>query len=101
MTDGSTVIAPIVRTVQVPLPPEQAFELFTAGMGRWWPLHTHSIAADTHEGRVTVVSLTFEPRLGGRIVETMSDGSQGEWGRVLDWSPPRHVSFTWKPHLRP
>ncbi len=95
-----TTFPPVVRTVTVPLPPEQAFELFTSGMGRWWPVETHSIAADTHEGRMSTRSLTFEPHLGGRIVETMSDGSEGVWGRVLEWAPPQRVAFTWKPNLR-
>jgi DNA-binding transcriptional ArsR family regulator/uncharacterized protein YndB with AHSA1/START domain len=93
------VIEPVVKTVRVDLTQQQAFELFTEGMGRWWPLQTHSIAVDTHEGRVRAESLIFEPREGGRIYEVMSDGQEGDWGTVLEWNPPSRVVFSWKPNL--
>lgn len=57
---------PIVRTVEVRLPPSEAFELFPTGMGEWWPLDRHSIAVDSHGGRVTSTGLTFENHEGGR-----------------------------------
>src|SRR4051794_19942214 len=97
----SDVASPVITSVTVPLPPEEAFALFTEGMGRWWPLATHSIAADTHEGAVTATDVTVEPGVGGRIVETMSDGAEVPWGEVEEWDPPRRVAFTWKPTLRP
>jgi uncharacterized protein YndB with AHSA1/START domain len=99
MTEQSALTARVVKTVAVPLPPEAAFELFTAGMAQWWPLETHSVAADTHEGRVRAETVTFEPGPSGRIIETMSDGSQCEWGRVQAWDPPHRVAFSWKPNL--
>ena len=92
-------VAPVTKQVHVSLPREEAFALFTKGMGSWWPLATHSIAADTHEGRVTAERLVFETREGGRIYEVMSDGSEGEWGTVLLWAPPESVVFSWKPNL--
>jgi uncharacterized protein YndB with AHSA1/START domain len=54
---------------------------------------------DTHQGRVSVTGLVFEERKGGRIYETMSDGSEGDWGTVLEWSPPDRVAFSWNPTL--
>jgi len=89
----------VTKTVTVPVPPDAAFELFTARIAEWWPLETHSVAADTYEGRLTVTSLTFGAGVGGRIVESLSDGSEAEWGRVLEWEPSRRVAFTWKPNL--
>jgi uncharacterized protein YndB with AHSA1/START domain len=77
----------------------QAFALFTSGIGSWWPLAAHSIAADTLGGAVTATGLVFEEGQGGRLYEVMSDGTEGEWGRVLEWDPPRHVAFSWKPNL--
>jgi uncharacterized protein YndB with AHSA1/START domain len=68
-------------------------------MAEWWPLETHSIAADTLEGRVRARSVAVEPGVGGRILETMSDGVQAEWGRVLEWEPPHRVVLSWKPNL--
>jgi uncharacterized protein YndB with AHSA1/START domain len=93
------VIPPLVKTVEVEIEPMQAFQLFTTGMGTWWPLGTHSIAADTHEGRVQAKDVVFEPRPGGRIFEVMSDGQEGEWGTVRTWEPPHRVIFSWKPNL--
>ena len=101
MNTRSDLTAPVVTSVTVPLPPDEAFALFTDGMGRWWPLATHSVSADTHEGPVTATTVTMGARVGGRIVESMSDGGQADWGEVLEWDPPRRVAFTWKPNLRP
>jgi uncharacterized protein YndB with AHSA1/START domain len=94
-----TTIEPVVRSVNVELPVEETFELFTAGMDRWWPLHIHSLAVDTFEGRVTAERVVFEQHKGGRIYEVMSDGREGDWGSVLDWEPPTRVVFSWKPNL--
>jgi uncharacterized protein YndB with AHSA1/START domain len=101
MTEQSALTAQVVKTVTVPLAPAAAFELFTARMAEWWPLETHSIAADTLAGRVRASTIAFGPGVGGRIVETMSDGAQAEWGRVLEWEPPHRVVFSWKPNLDP
>jgi uncharacterized protein YndB with AHSA1/START domain len=92
-------LEPVVRSVQVELPVEEAFELFTAGMSTWWPLHVHSLAVDTFEGRVKAERVVFEQREGGRIYEVMSDGKEGSWGTVLQWEPPARVVFSWKPNL--
>ena len=35
--------APVRKSVHVAAPPDRAFEVFTAGIGRWWP-KTHSIS---------------------------------------------------------
>lgn len=99
MRSERDVLDPVVKNVHVEAGPDAAFELFTEGMGGWWPLHTHSIAVDTFEGRVTADRLVFEPRLGGRIYEVMSDGKDATWGTVLEWDPPARVVFSWKPNL--
>ena len=99
MPDPGTMIEPVVKRVRVELARDKAFRLFTAGMGTWWPLETHSIAADTYEGRLTAEELVFEEREGGRIYEKLSDGSDHAWGFVQVWDPPARVVFTWKPNL--
>ena len=99
MNEEAVGIEPVVKTVTVGLDIERAFALFTEGMGRWWPLQTHGVAADTHGGRIDPVSVVFEGREGGRIYETLSDGSEADWGRVLVWERPARVAFTWKPNL--
>jgi uncharacterized protein YndB with AHSA1/START domain len=96
---GKVVIEPVIKVVEVVLPIEKAFQLFTEGMAEWWPLHTHSIAADTFEGQTTAETVVFEPGEGGRIYEVMSDGTDRQWGTVLEWEPPSRVVFSWKPNL--
>jgi uncharacterized protein YndB with AHSA1/START domain len=91
---------PIRHAITVALPVAEAFELFTRGMGTWWPLATHSVAADTLEGEVTVESLVFEERVGGSVFEITSDGSRGQWATVLVWEPPGGFVLAWKPNLR-
>jgi hypothetical protein len=64
---------PVRQSVVVRRSLAETFTLFTDELDSWWPLHTHSIAADTFEGRVTVESITFERHVGGRVLERMSD----------------------------
>jgi uncharacterized protein YndB with AHSA1/START domain len=89
-------LAPIVRTVPVSWDPEAAFRRFTADFARWWPWPTHSIG-----GRERVERIVFECRAGGLIYEQHKDGRRFQWGRVLEWEPPRRVKFTWHPSRDP
>ena len=88
-------IEPVRKQLKVRLSVEQAFELFTAGIGKWWPLVTHSVGEEQAE------TCFFEGWIGGRIVEVLRDGSQAEWGRVLVWEPFHKVSFHWYPRRAP
>lgn len=88
---AATALPPLVKTVVVAAPVERAFDLFTAEIGQWWPLVTHSV------GQESAVSVEIECRLGGRIVETVQDGTTYVWGTVTDWSPGSTLTFTWHP----
>jgi uncharacterized protein YndB with AHSA1/START domain len=91
---------PITRTVTVRTPVHRAFEVFTARMGTWWPLETHSIAVDQGlEQRAK--SLRVEGREGGRIEEVLEDGSTRAWGAIEVWEPPSRVVYRWKPNDLP
>jgi uncharacterized protein YndB with AHSA1/START domain len=79
----------------VPADPETAFRRFTAEMGTWWPLATHSIG----QSRAENVAMT--PEVGGRIVETIAGGEQAVWGTIVAWEPPHRVAFTWHPGHEP
>lgn len=76
----------IRKEIQVGLPVERAFELFTAGIADWWPRETHSLANG---------QLTADWRVGGLIVEETSDG-RFEWADVLELDPPSSFRLRWR-----
>ena len=61
----------------------------TDWIDRWWPLRPFSMGEDK------VAAVTFERRVGGRVYETWQDGTEREWGVVLDWAPPERFVMTW------
>jgi uncharacterized protein YndB with AHSA1/START domain len=67
---------------------ERAFEIFTAGIGSWWPRDRHVLAAE-------VAEMVFEPWVGGNIVDRGIDGSECRWSRILVYEPPRRIVFSW------
>lgn len=81
-----TQVPPIRREIVVDLDAREAFELFTARIGEWWPVASHSVFG-------AGASVAFE---NGRIIET-SEGHTSEWGTVTEWDPGARVSFTWHP----
>ena len=81
-------IAPVRKEVRVRAAQDHAFEVFTAGLGRWWPT-TMSI------GTSPMKQAVLEPRLGGRWYELGQDGSQTNVGRVLVWEPPHRFVISW------
>lgn len=88
-------IEPIRKRRQVPLQPDRAFDLFTAGMHRWWPLATHSI------GGVATTGVRFEGRIGGRVVEVTEEGEEYVWAEVIAWDPPHRFVLAWHPQIDP
>lgn len=84
-------LAPIVVELVVACPPDRAFDYFTRDIGRWWPLDSHSVGLAQSE------SVRFEPHVGGRLVETLADGSESAWGTVEAWHPGSMLRFTWHP----
>lgn len=79
-------IPPIRREVLIELGVEEAFELFTDGIGTWWPLERLSVFAESS-------SVGFKD---GRLIET-ADERTTEWGTVTEWKPGERLSFTWHP----
>ena len=88
-------IEPIVKTRTVPIPVDRAFELFTADIGTWWPVHTHSI------GQSDDVKVRFEGWVGGRVIETAATGEEHAWADVIAWDPPHRVLVAWHPSTDP
>ena len=81
------VIEAIRRTFTVRAPQERAFEVFTTGMGTWWPRDGHTFA----QGEAVM-----EPRPGGRWYERAADGTEYDWGQVAEWQPPGRVLLLWQ-----
>jgi uncharacterized protein YndB with AHSA1/START domain len=88
-------------SVRVRVPQEDAFDVFTREIDRWWRQGPKFRIAGRRRG-----TLVFECALGGRLFETfeLSSGSRTiEVGRVTLWDPPRRLELEWrgvnfKPH---
>jgi len=81
--------APVRKSVVVRAPAARAFEVFTAGIARWWP-KSHHIGASEAQSQV------IEPRSGGRWFERGIDGVECEIGKVLTWQPPTLLVLAWQ-----
>jgi Activator of Hsp90 ATPase homolog 1-like protein len=78
----------ISLSFEVACDPSHAFELWAERTSLWWP-HHHSRSGDPD------LSITFEPRAGGRIFERTSDGREHDWGEIVVWDPPRRLEYLW------
>ena len=87
-------IAPVVKSIDVRRSATDAFRVFTAEISAWWPKETHT-RAKTAAGEVTA-RVTIEPRVGGRIYETLSDGRELEWGEVTAYEPGALFAMAWR-----
>ena len=81
----------IRKSIHVRRAVDDAFRLFTAEMGRWWPLRE----GFTHGGE-RAHEIFLEGRVGGRFYERYRDGEELEIGRVSAWEPPARVVFSWR-----
>jgi len=81
--------APVRKSIFVQASPEHAFEVFTAGIGRWWP-KTHKI------GSADLDRPIIEPKADGRWYELDVDGSECEIGKVAVWEPPTRLILIWQ-----
>ena len=80
---------PVVRhQVVVPGTPERAFAAFTERFDAIKPREHNMLGSP-------IVSTTFEPQVGGHIVDRGEDGSECRWARVLLFDPPDRLVFSW------
>jgi uncharacterized protein YndB with AHSA1/START domain len=79
--------------VIVAAPIDQAFAVFTEGIGSWFPAEYNLLP-------VKIAERVFEPRAGGRVYDRGVDGSECHWARVLVYEPPNRVVISWdiNPH---
>jgi uncharacterized protein YndB with AHSA1/START domain len=88
----SEQVPPVVVGIDVRRGVEEAFRVFTAEIGAWWPVAGHSVEPDR------VATVVLEGRPGGRLFERWHDGGEAEWGRVLAWEPPHRLVLAWSPN---
>jgi uncharacterized protein YndB with AHSA1/START domain len=80
---------PVRASVTVEAPRERAFELFTEGMGEWWPKE-FSWSQDKLE------AIGIEPHADGFAYERGPRGFTIHWGRVTAWDPPARLVLNWQ-----
>jgi uncharacterized protein YndB with AHSA1/START domain len=85
---ATITIAPVRKSIRVNAGQARAFEVFTTGLGRWWPLD-HGI------GKTPRKSVAMETRLGGHWYELAEDGTQTNIGKIIVWDPPKQFVMTW------
>jgi len=86
---GSTADIPVRKTIVVKAGAAHAFRVFTEGFDTWWP-RSH------HIGKEPMRRAILEGRIGGRLYSEHVDGTECDWGTVLDWEPPHRFVFAWQ-----
>jgi len=76
------------RSIAVRASRERAFQVFTEGIGSWWPPEHHLISGELAE-------MVFEPWVGGHIIDRAVNGSECRWSRVLAFDPPASFTMSW------
>jgi Activator of Hsp90 ATPase homolog 1-like protein len=82
------VIEPLRLSYEIDCAAEHAFDVWTTQLSMWWP-RGHSASGDPD------TRVVLEPRLGGRIFERTSDGTEIDWGEITRWSPPSQLGYVW------
>ena len=81
--------ASVRKAITVQASAERAFEVFTAGLDRWWP-RTH------HIGSSPLKRSVMQGRVGGRVYSEQEDGTECDWAEIVEWEPPRRFVMAWK-----
>lgn len=85
------MIEPLRLSFDVACSVDHAFRTWTERIDAWWP-------ADHTASGETDATVVLEPRMGGRLYERTTGGTEHEWGEVTGWDPPRSFAYLW--HLR-
>ncbi len=84
-----TTDAPVRKSIVVKASVERAFQAFTEEFDSWWP-RSH------HIGPVPMKRAVIEGFVGGRCYTEQIDGSECDWGTILQWDPPRRFVMAWQ-----
>ncbi len=80
--------AVVRREIVVNTPIAHAFATFVERFGDFKPKEHNLLGAP-------ITTTTFEPQVGGHIIDRAEDGSECRWARVLVYDPPDRVVFSW------
>ena len=86
MTQAASAV--VRKHVIVDAPVDRAFTVFTQRFGDFKPPEHNLLGAP-------IAETVFEPRVGGRIYDRATDGTECRWARVLVYEPPSRVVFSW------
>jgi uncharacterized protein YndB with AHSA1/START domain len=75
-------------TIEVDVGVDRAFEVFTRQFDKIKP-REHNLLGEP------IAETVLEPRAGGRLYDRGVGGATCEWGRVLEFEPPRRVLLAW------
>jgi len=81
------VTRPLIVEFEVAAGLDHAFATWTERCASWWP-SAHTISRGP-------AAILLEPRAGGRIFERAPDGTEHDWGSVVEWEPPRRIAYRW------
>lgn len=86
----SQMLKPIVKVIEVPLNPAQAYDAFV-DINSWWPLQTRSISF--HTTNLPAKRIDIDPKPGGAIVEIGADDTRHVWGVFADCDAPASLAI--------
>jgi len=86
---SSVAEASVKKSITVNASVEHSFAVFTEGYDTWWP-RSH------HIGKSPMAKAVIETYRGGRCYTTQVDGSECDWGRILEWDPPNRLLIAWQ-----
>jgi uncharacterized protein YndB with AHSA1/START domain len=92
MTESMTRVGPddtaLRLTIEVAVGIDRAFEVFTTEFDRIKP-RAHNLLGED------IAETVLEPRAGGRLYDRGVNGATCDWGRVIDFDPPRRLLLGW------
>ena len=81
----------VMVSISVALDADTAFDIFTKDVGLWWkrgPAYRMRPRKNGH--------MTFEPREGGRLLETFDDGTEpAVFASIRIWEPGKRIVLDW------
>jgi uncharacterized protein YndB with AHSA1/START domain len=85
----SVADASVKKSVVVNASVEHAFQVFTTGFDSWWP-------RGHHIGKSPMTEAVIEGKRGGRCYSKQVDGTECDWGQILEWDPPHRFVLAWQ-----